>query len=458
MKSIHALWVVLIGWAAIGCARLDDDISTSPDILLAFSADTVSFDTLLTDRLSITRRFRVFNTSGDDVNISQITVGEGRSSSFTLVVNGEKSKSIENVLLRGRDSLLVLVDAIINSQNLNMPFLIKDSVVFRWNGNQADVKLKAYGQDANFRGNEIICNEIWSPGKPYVITSDILIDTLCHLTVEAGTQIFLDNDVSMLVRGQLLVQGDTGQQRILFRNTRFDEGFMEAPGQWGGLVFFPGSRDNSISHATIENAQTGIFCFGTNSQPDRVSMAIDHSIIRHMSGSGIQAFSSELEISNSLVYNAGGFLFSAFVGGDYRFDHCTFSNEPNFFIRDEPSFVALDNFPQDPSIVDDLKLEVTHSILWGAEDNEVFINNAGGADLDTTFNLNIIKSDNEVLGNITSSTFNFPRFKDPFTFNYSLDTLSVAKDAAMGSQVMDDLTGARRDSLPDIGAFERIEP
>ncbi len=449
---IFGLWLGLLG-----CANLDDNVSTNGNVQLFFSTDTVLFDTLITGRNSITRRFRAFNQSKENIEISSISVGTGDQSSYSLIVNGKEGKSIENEVLNGEDSILVLISAFIDEQDESMPFLVKDSVVFRWNGNQADVKLVAYGQDANFLGNEIICDETWSMGKPYVITEPILIDSLCTLTLEAGTKVYIDNGAVIDVKGQLLVRGDTGTLNVVFRNTRFDDAFVEAPGQWGGIRFFPGSSGNEIQFATIENAVNGIFTFGTNSEEARVEISIENTTIRHMSGSGVQAFTSNISMTNSLIYNCSSFLFSGFVGGSYSIDHCTFSNQPNFFVRDEPSFVAVDNFSGDPSLVENLDLTLTNSIIWGSEQEEFFIRNEGGASLDTNIFQNIIKSVEEIPGNLTSTDFNFPGFNDPFAFDYSLDTLSNAKDAATGSVLEIDINGIMRDDLPDIGAFERIE-
>jgi hypothetical protein len=55
-----------------------------------------------------------------------------------------------------------------------------------------------------------------------------------------------------------------------------------------------------------------------------------------------------------------------------------------------------------------------------------------------------------------------PKFKDPLTYNYQLDTLSPAKDYGLhhiAIQFPFDLNGNNRllDQGPDLGAFERIE-
>ena len=75
----------------------------------------------------------------------------------------------------------------------------------------------------------------------------------------------------------------------------------------------------------------------------------------------------------------------------------------------------------------------------------------------TLLTTNIIKSNQEIANNFTSREFNFPGFKDPFLFDFSLDTLAFAKDKGTQIGIEDDITGRLRDASPDIGAYERIE-
>lgn len=451
---IGALMILL----AIGCSLDDEPIpgSGSPTDLV-FSTDTLSFDTLLTSRTSITQRFRIFNRSGSNLQIDEIAVAGGENSFYEIIVNGKEGPSVTDEVLNDGDSLLVLVNANIDPSDANLPFLVKDSVIVTWGQQQRDVKLEAWGQNANFLRGAVLCDETWTNDRPYVIQDFMAIDTLCNLTIEPGTQIYVDNGASIFVQGRLEVLGDSGNL-VVFRNTRFDEQFLRAPGQWTGLVFLPGSRENVISYATIENAVNGIFSFGTNVRSARVQMAIDHTTIRHMSIAGVQAFSSDIDMSNSQIYDCGGYMVANFVGGDYVYDHCTFTNEQTSFIRDEPSLVFLDNFPpSEEPLVQDLSLSISNSILWGAEDEEVFIGNEGGATIDTTIRQNIIRSEMEWPGNYVSDEFNFPGFFDPFAYDYQLDSLSFARDKAVDSSIPDDLLGVPRDGFPDIGAFERVD-
>ncbi|MEM9324501.1 MAG: hypothetical protein AAGA85_02550 [Bacteroidota bacterium] len=455
IKAPPLLLPVLVWLMIVSCSQLDDDVSTSPNLQLALSTDTVRFDTLFTERTSITKRLRIFNDNKEDLIIDRIGLGAGNDSFYKLIVNGKEGKEITGELLRGEDSLLVLIDVTIDPMNENLPFLVKDSIEIQWNGNMTDVKLIAWGQDAIYLDAVALCDVVFTAERPYVIERFLRVDSLCTWELEPGARVYLDNGASIEVLGKMIANGDSGNH-VIFRNTRFDPGFLEAPGQWGGILFQPGSRDNRLSYTTIENAVTAISTRGVNDPSSRVQISIDHSIIRHMFGAGIQAFTSELDVSNTLIHNCGAFVVSVFVGGDYRFDHCTMTNQPNFFIREEPSFAFLDNLPGE-SFVDDLSLEITNSILWGPEEEVFFLGNAGGAVIDTLVRNNIIKAADSLPGNFASQEFNFPGFDRPFLFEYNLDSVAFARDRAPGSLIPDDIRGLLRDSIPDIGAYERFD-
>lgn len=458
MKPNPILYFLALALLWFSCSIEDD---TNPEGIavgdLVFSTDTVSFDTLITSRTSITRRFRIFNPSNQDIVLDEIAVAGGDDSFYDIIVNGKQGASVGDELLQKGDSILVLVNVNIDPNDQDLPFLVKDSVIVHWGNSSTDIKLEAWGQNAIFLRNQILCDQTWTSERPYVIQGFVAVDSLCTLNIEPGARVLVDNGASIFVEGTLDVQGDSGNV-VTFRNTRFDPAFLQAPGQWGGLVFFPGSRNNRISYATIENAVTGIFSFGTNIESLRVQLEVDHTTIRHMSNAGIQVFTTEMNVSNTQIYDCNAFMASHFVGGNYTYDHCTFTNEQTGFIRDDPSVIFLDNFPpNEEPVVEDLSLTITNSIIWGSEDEELFIGNDGGATIETMLQQNIIRSEEEIPGNFTSDEFNFPGFINVFAFDYQLDSLAFARDRAVESRRTDDLLGIPRDDMPDIGAFERVD-
>ncbi|MCV9388051.1 hypothetical protein [Reichenbachiella ulvae] len=426
---------------------------------LQFSTDTVRFDTLLSSVASITRRFRVYNPHKHAVEINQLSLGRLNDSPYSLTVNGIKKERFDHEVIFGKDSLLVLVEVLIDPMDEDLPYLVKDSVVFDYNQNQDHVKLVAWGQDANFYDREVIeCDAVWTAGKPYVLYDTVLVAENCRLTVEPGARILIDNNSALAIAGTLQIQG-TAEDKVLIRNTRFDDNYDIAPGQWNTILFLEGSKDNLIDHAEIRNGVIGLRV-GSPDDDDEYDLVVSNTSIGHMSSSGILAFTSDIYAYNTEVFNCQAELLGNYIGGNYKYEHCTFSNEPNLYTRDIPSVILSDyiDLGDGNTLVEDLNLEMTNSIIWGEEDEELLIAASGQSNVTILLNKNLIKSENEdwvTLGNYIAQGRNYPEFYSPAFYNFQIDSLSPARDSAAVSSITMDLLGTPRDEFPDIGAYER---
>ena len=301
------------------------------------------------------------------------------------------------------------------------------------------------------------CNTVWTNEKPYVIFNSILVDSLCRLTIEEGSQIFSHNRSFIFVQGTLLVEG-TVDKPVIFRNDRLDEDFEHAPGQWGGMIFLEGSKDNRIDHARIRNAELGIR-LGTPDNDTIPDLIISNSIIENMSNTGVLAFTSDLYAYNLLVDNCAINVIGNFAGGNYRYEHCTFANFSFNFFREDPAVVFSDNLVLADNTVLTAPLEVvlTNSIIWGNLADELVLSDGGGSGFIFSVSNNILRTTLEELDLNENQLNEDPMFVDPQMFDYRLDTLSPAKDAGRMLSILNDLDGNPRDNNPDIGAYERIE-
>lgn len=453
-KFIYLLAVVLF-W--VGCSTPEESISFDPRLEVVFSNDSVAFDTLLTESRSSTRRLTVFNPNQEAIQFSTIYVGLGEASDYSVIINGKAQQSVSNEVLLGGDSLMILVEVNIDPRNNDLPYLVKDSVVFEWNTNRAHVKLISYGQDGNRIRNQVLCDEIWTSNRPYIISDTLVVGPNCTLSIQEGTRVYFENDAVLFVQGTMSAVGDSANH-VVFTNARFDGIYDEVPGQWNGIYFLEGSVNNEVHFADISNAQIGLR-IGTPDDDADPDVRVSNTTIFNMSLAGILAFTSDVEATNTLIYNCGTYLVGNFAGGNYTYSHCTFSNEPSLFIQDQPTVQFSDNIVvgNNEVITADLNIQMVNSIVWGSSDEELTVNNGGGAGLAVNLVSNIIRTGQELENNYTSQSFNFPGFKDAFLYDYSLDTLAFAKDKGVDAGVLMDLPGAKRDALPDIGAYERIE-
>lgn len=458
----HIVIASLLGLGTfLACDPIEEEISSDSTLRLTASTDTVTFDTLFSSVGSITKRFRLFNPNENAIELDRIYLGRGSNSPYALTVNGERGTTIESEVILGKDSLLVLVDVTIDPNEQNLPFLVKDSVVISFNGNTGDIKLVAWGQDAIFLNHEVIdCDAVWDAKKPYVLSDTLVVASDCSLTIEAGTKIYFDNNGVLIVLGNLDVKG-TAENKVVFRNSRLDNQYDVAPGQWQGIFFYPGSINNIIDHAVLENGMNGLTLLLNLENNDGAELNITNSSIRHMSNTGLSASNGIVNASNLEIYNCATHLLANGIGGQYQYDHCTFSNYPSLFSRDNVS-VAFSNVIRDDNgvIVHSLDLDVkmTNSIIWGGEKEEL------GLDIPETSQViietegNIFRSEDEswvTLGNTISILDNYPGFYSSNAYNYQLDSLSNARDASINSIATHDLLGTMRDAMPDIGAYER---
>jgi hypothetical protein len=453
-------WCLVAGLSwLVSCGPDEALIERSGNVTLRFSTDTVAFDTIFSTLGSITRRFKVYNPARHAIQLSDIRLLNAGNSPFTLVINGEERNAAQNIRLFGRDSLLILVRATIDPRDKNLPFLIEDEVIFRVEGETQSVVLQAWGQDANIIRSgggrtPLDCNTVWTAERPYVVFDTLVVLPNCNFTLEAGTQVYMAPRAAILVAGTLEVSG-TPEKRVVFQSIRQDRGYAVQPGQWGGIFFVPGSKDNDIAHATLRNGTIGLY-MGSPSKD--ISVTVSNTIIENMAFAGVQCINSEMLMVNSLVHNCVRHAILCQGGGEYTFIHNTIAAVSTAFFRDNPAFISTDFlFIDEQPITDDLAVTLVNNIIWGRLNDEVlFLRFPSENNLfQVTATSNLLRTQSEAFrqGNLVNQD---PRFIDAAMADFRLDTVQIspAIDAGLPLGITTDLQGNPRDALPDIGAFE----
>lgn len=457
-------WGLLILVAALllgyGCKK--DSIITDPSAKLNFSADTLVFDTVFTmngggpEPRSVNKRFIVYNPHNESIKTS-IWIGGGNASPFRINIDGHAVSHIEDYEIMPKDSIYVFAEVTIDGGNPSNPFFVKDSIVFRTNGNIQDVKLVAWGQDAHyFKDSVLDCNIIWGDvTKPYVIYQSVLVPQGCKLTINPGVKVYSDVGSLIYVAGTLEVKG-TKDNTVVLQGARLGAAFEQVPGQWGGIHLLTTSKDNSIEFAEIKNAMVGLRVDSLSSN-GQAKVKMKNTVIKNMSAVGVLGYTARLEMENCEVSNCGRFTFALDLGGDAKLNHCTFANLGGDFARRDAGFLLSNADYVDPNNVshsNSLAFLVTNSIIWGDLDEEMVIYTEGLGAVNGVFDFNILKT--EITGFLPSNKLNTdPKFKDIEQGNFELDTLSPAINAATGSTMTIDLKGNPRLGVPDLGAYER---
>ena len=447
-------------------------MNTSTESALHFSANTITFDTLFTSIGSPTKNLRVTNQTNENIVISSVILAGGSQSGFRLNVNGEASNETYNVQIPPQDSIFIFIEATLGKTGKSGPLITEDSIIFLVNNVEQKVRLRAWGQDFVMINSNISKDAVWTNNRPYLVYNEATVDSGQTLTIEAGTSVYFRKNSGLIVKGRLIVNG-TVDEPIEFKGDRLEPAYNDIPDQWNGIILCSGSHDDIIDYAKIKNANIGLQV-GTIEHSGFASLELSNTRIENMSWSGIWAMKSKILAYNCVIANVRYYCTALLLGGDYQFYHTTFANYYNDIssgIRTTETLV-ISNYLVDTNsgirYVGDLNQALFgNCIITGNRVNELLLSmDTKGAtnylfdrsliQISDTFKLPEPDRFTEIIRNVN------PRFISPYTGNFELDTISIAKDYGKLDYAKSypiDLKNVSRisDAGPDIGAFERVE-
>lgn len=446
--------ILLIAAAISGCDPLANPV-TGP---VAFSSDTVSFDTVFSSVGSVTLEFRAINRGDNPLLIDRIYLGGGTGSPFRLNIDGVPSVSSGDFILAEGDSLFVFVDVLIDPANEVNPVAVLDSVVFESGSFTDRVILEAWGQDIWLLEDEISGTATWTEGKPYVISGSFLVDTTATLAMGSGTRVYFHHNASMTVAGTLITMGDV-EKPVLFASDRLEQGYKDVPGQWKGITFLDISQNNVLESTDIRNAEISVRLAGTaTNKPD---ILLGKVSLMHNSVASLVAVNADVLAVNSLFSHSGFSTVSLTEGGVYEFIHCTMANRWEYSFRSEPVMFIGKGAGSLPEVT------VVNTAITGTLNNELFID-AVPSEVTGSFyaDSSLIKVDTTGSAWYVRGLFKevqttpMPRYIDESAYDYRPDTLSPLLDVAGRSESVSwplDIRNMPRPTGagPDIGAYER---
>lgn len=335
MKHFYSAFGGLLCFLGITlCLAACDDterFTTDTGAVLAFSSDSIKFDTVITTIGSSTRSLKVYNRNDRGVRISRVWLEKGSATCFRVNVDGvflapSSGASVSGLELYGSDSLMVFAEVTIPEKNQNEPFEMTDRLCFQLeSGVVQAVTLQAIGQDAYlWKGKVIAQDTILSAGRPYLIYDSLSVAEGARLTLNAGVQLYFHDKADLLVHGQLLAEG-TLDAPVVFRGDRTDNLFDylpydNTPSRWGGVRFFAGSKGNILRYADIHSASYGILCDSSSVEDSK--LLLENSILHNIGGDGLKAINCNLTVGNTQISNTLGNCVYL-IGGSSEFIHCT---------------------------------------------------------------------------------------------------------------------------------------
>lgn len=375
---------LLIGFVCTLFACKKNAFITDKAASVIIGADTLSFDTVFTSIGSVTQYFTIANPNDQKLKIDAVKLMGGDHSAYKINVDGIAAAQSNNIEIDGGDSLYVFVAVTIDPSSADLPFIVRDSILISYNGNEKYVQLQAYGQNAHFLHNHIInSNVVWKNDLPYVITGGALVSEGASLTIEKGCRIYVHTGAPFIVDGTLTVNG-TKTDSVTFRGDRLDEGYKDLPASWPGIYFTATSKNNSIYYGVIKNAYQGIIVDGpsANASP---KLYLNKCVINNIYDAGIKATNSSIDAVNCLISNCGLNVYLT-GGGSYDFTYCTIASYGNSYVEHKMPVTYINNF-DDNENVSPLNTVFRNCIIWGdsgSVEDEILSEKKGNGEFNIT--------------------------------------------------------------------------
>lgn len=420
--KIFTFIFLIISGLILGCQK-NEAIDHNPNIHLNFSTDSILFDTVFTNTGTTSRTLKIFNYNSKSINISELKLAGGNNSNFKININGIPSASVKDFKIRANDSAYVFIKLLISPNSNDSPFIIEDSLSFSTNGKVFKIPLIAYGQNAIYlKDSEILSNQEFKKGKPYIIYNSLTVKKNVTLSIEAGSRLYFHKNAKLVVEGSLKAEG-TFKDSITFASDRMERIYKDEPGQWRGIYFSSISQNNILNFCTIKNALVGlqIDSLSTNAEP---KVLLSNSIVKNHEVSGILGYNASITGLNNLFYNCGQYLLAALNGGDYNFYQNTFAGYNYSFARTTPAIYLADNSIINPQIFD-LSANFSNNIIWGNLVKELDYKQAGQKAFTLNFSNNLIKTNVSISG-VNNILNQDPVFLNPRQDDYRLSENSIA--------------------------------
>lgn len=483
MKNfIYSFLILILGIAVFGCSK---GINAPAEV--TFSRDTVFFDTVFTEMATVTKRFTIRNTTGNDVVLNNVRIAGGNASIFKMNINGFSGQVLDNIEVFAHDSVFVFVKAMLNKNNTKNQFIQEDSILFEAGNKTQKVVLAAAGQDARYyfptdtiNGTPyslLAGNTTWSNDLPIVIVNYLIVPSGSKLTILPGTKVHLYNNGALSIdkNASIEVLGDLDNP-VIFQGTRLESNYQNSPGQWIGIGLSENNSANIFRNAIIKNGYIGLSCQNTSvmsgsSSPSK--LVLENVKIQNMSSMGIFSIGYNIDAYNLQISNTNQYCAAITGGGNVNIYHATMANYWSGNKRQTPSFF-VNNFYINQSagvlIGNNLICNVYNSIIYGSEQNEFSFDSTDVASLNYKFTNCMMQLDkntnienNPRFVNVIKNPSN-PGFVNTAQQNYQLTENSPAIEKGDRSvvtnhnaQLLFDLRGINRltKQNPDIGAFSR---
>lgn len=441
MKKLIYSLLTILAVAMTGC--IEDGFTTSPTDAPVAGVDTLRLGTVFTDQRTPTFKFTIHNRASKSVALTSVAVGGADAQYFRICVDGLSGSTFSDVEIRAKDSVMVLVDALLPEGGHVRDFAA--SVDFSACGVQRSVRLEATGRDAVRLADAVIGSDMrLTADKPYIVDGTLTVTSGASLTIKPGAEICFHDGAAMVVRGSLRSEG-TAQQPVSLAGDRTgnvvaDISFDIMSRQWEG-IYVDGGRIY-MSHTDMRNTWTGLAL--SNARAELIN-----SRLHNAAECVLAAESSTIDAAGCEFAEAGISLVSA-KGGTLRLNHCTLANNYLFSAIAGPALELVE--PESMSV------RLQNCIIYGLGAD---LSQGDFAGMDVRFERCLLRSDGSDDENFINCMWDsdplYYTVRADYIFDYRLQPESPAATAAdpalTDSRTVTDAYGTPRGSTPALGAY-----
>ena len=463
-----------------GCSEYHT--SDDPTLRLAFSTDTLSFDTVFTAQGSATAQMKVYNRNASALLIDRVWLKEGKA--YRVNIDGEPdADKWRDIQINGHDSLYLFIRVEIDPLDQDNPVLVTDQLCFHLkNGHTQEVELEAYGQDVRRIGHKgcgrtDTTSMAFTAERPYLIFDTLIIRE--NMLLEAGTTVYMHNGACIYVGGDVTAAG-TAKNPIVFRGDRLDRLFDSVPyafasGSWNG-IYLQGTpaQKYELQYVDILSGNIGLYSYNDGKGATLPQLTMNGCRIHNHSMYGLVLVNTDATVTNSEISNCASYCVYC-AGGTQRFFHTTVASYFGFtniriqsVAKDDVAAVFIDNLDKTTHTT----TSFYNSIITGYLSNQLVVATPFDQYYPGEFIGNYLKTDSLHIPNARDNTYwqktdtaalfvnDFYKYKEYIYYNFHLDSISPAigiADSLLAVPYPSDRDGVSRAGIkPDAGCYQHL--
>jgi len=474
-------------WLIIGCALAlvscrEYTVSDDPGLRLAFSADTICFDTVFTAQGSTTAQVKVYNRNASAVMVDRVWLTKGEA--FYANVDGEPELSrLTHLQINGGDSVYVFVRVEIDPTGSSMPLLVNDQLHFHLaNGTTQEIELEAYGQDVQRigrvgSGRKDTTSITFTAILPYVLFDTLVVQG--DLVFEAGATLYMHNGACLYALGDVTAKGRLDAP-VVVRGDRLDRLFDSVPysyagGSWNGIYLQSEHvQQYDLEYMDILSGNIGLYCYhnGSSSLPQ---LRMNGCRIHNHALYGLVLINTDAVVSNTEISNCASYCLYC-SGGTHQFVHSTIASYFNYtniriqsVAKEDCAAVYIDNLSKNgPQTV----TSFYNSIITGFLKNQLVVATPFDQYYPGAFVGNYLKTDTLRMPHASENIYwqkddttavfvkDFYKYKEYVYYDFRPDSLSPVRgigDSIVALPYPMDRNGVSRALMrPDAGCYQYL--